>query len=313
MNIETIQPKSLNNSLRYSFRAMGCPINILVTGTNDDAWLAMTTTRQRIIELEELWSRFKETSEITRLNRAGGRSMHVHPDTINLFEHMKRGFLATNGRFDPTLLVPIVTLGYQSSLDGIGATAIVDLSLDSRGQTESIILDHEQNLVTMPIGTAVDPGGVGKGLAADLVLDAIVPNLCAGAMLSIGGDVAVRGDAPEGNDWVISILDPHAEKAISAVHLRQGGIATSSTQLRRFGDNRHHLLDPATGDSLNNGVFGATVVAGTTAWAEIFSKQVMVQGVDSLESLDRIGIAGLLVDIDGTHTNDSWKRLEVPV
>lgn len=305
--------ESSGTSLHESFRAMGCPIEIVVTGTDDNARLAIETARLRITELEMLWSRFKDSSEITLLNRSGGREVRVHPDTINLLEHMKLGFIATSGTFDPTMLVPIVTVGYGESRDGVGASSIVDLNLDARGQTALIKIDHEQHLVAMPIGTAVDPGGIGKGLAADLALDAIVPNLCAGAMLSIGGDVAVRGDAPEGNDWVIAILDPQANFPISAVHFRQGGVATSSTQLRRFANNRHHLLDPISQDSLSNGVLGATVVAGTAAWAEILSKQVMVQGVASLNELDRQGLAACVVDIDGTHTNDSWKRMEVAV
>ena len=300
-----------------SWRAMGSGVEVIVSGTDEISSSAVRHARDRIAELEQLWSRFIGTSEISRLNAARGARVAVSPETRRLVELMQEGVRATNGAFDPTMIVPIVRLGYADSFDGSGLVTEVAADLEQRGDVcrANIGRDDRSDWIELPIGTALDPGGIGKGLAADIVVAEILDRYGRGSLVSVGGDVSVGGPGPEGKGWRVVVLDPTSEHSIGEVRLAQGGVATSSTRLRRFSDPastqpNHHLIDPATLTSLTNGVDGATVIAGTAAWAEILTKAVMVRGHDEISRLDSLSIAALTVDANGIHRNLSWASYE---
>lgn len=298
---------TLHPSGRITARAMGSSVHIVVVDGHDT-----TAPRilERINELEQLWSRFEVGSDITRLNRAGGRTTEVAPETIRLVEAMIAGHRATGGHFDPTLLVPLVEVGYQASADGSGRATNITVDLARRGSPDGIVIDREVSTIRLPIGTALDAGGVGKGLAGDFIAEEFVGHECLGVLVSIGGDVVVAGEAPEGQGWTISVLDPLARHEVDRVHLACGAVATSSTEMRVF-KRGHHLIDPNSLEPAQCGVRGATVVAGSGAWAEVLAKWLVVAGPRRLDDLDRLGIAASTVTHDGYMVNHCWKQLVV--
>lgn len=300
-----------------SWHAMGSEVEVIVSGTDEISSSAVRHARDRIAELELLWSRFLGDSEISQLNRSGGLPIHVADETRRLVDLMKDGVRATGGAFDPTMIVPLVRLGYDISLDGSGRATLLETDLHQRGDTLAIEcgVDHEGSWVRLPVGTALDPGGIGKGLAADIVRDEIVETFDRGALVSIGGDVAVGGPGPEKEGWRVVVLDPDRRNSLAEVRLACGGVATSGVRRRRFPAPNstainHHLLDPQSLSPIVNGVFGVTVVAGSAAWAEILTKALMIDGRDRLEDLDDRGIGAMVVDVDGHAFNESWKKYE---
>lgn len=295
------------DSVVIESRAMGSHVRLVVVG-GDDATASRIV--ERIGRLEHHWSRFRTDSDISRLNRSAGRSTSVSRDTLRLVATMIDGHRATTGCFDPTLLVPVVAIGYGSSWDGSGASTDVKVDLDHRGSVNGIIIDHESSTVRLPVGTALDGGGVGKGLAGDIIAEEFVGNECRGLLISIGGDVVVAGDAPEGRGWTVSISDPRADHEVDRIHVAQGAVATSSTEMRVF-ERGHHLVDPNTLRSVDNGVRSATVVAGSGAWAEMLTKLLVVEGPRRLDDLDRLGVAASTTTHDGRVVNAAWRQLAV--
>ena len=96
------------------FRVMGCEAQVLaVGGRRGEAGRTV-----RLLERLELrWSRFLPDSDISKLNHAGGSWVSVDADTIRLLEAARSGSEVTGGRFDPTVLESVESLGYVSSLD----------------------------------------------------------------------------------------------------------------------------------------------------------------------------------------------------
>lgn len=300
-----------------SWHAMGSEVEVIVSGTDEISSSAVRHARDRIAELELLWSRFIDESEISCLNRSRGSSTRVSEETRRLLEMMQFGVRATDGSFDPTMVVPIIRLGYHESLDGSGRVTSLEAHLDQRGDVLAIEFgaDDRGAWVRMPAGTALDPGGIGKGLAADIVAEEIFSKFHRGSLVSIGGDVSVYGPGPENEGWRVVVLDPDAKGPIGQVRLASGGVATSGVRRRRFpdrrtGDDNHHLLDPSSLTPIANGTFGATVVAGSAAWAEILTKSLMVGGRARLDELDQLGIAATIVDVEGCAFNTMWKIYE---
>jgi len=303
----TITDTSIADTIVHDSRAMGSALRLVVVGGDDST---VNDILERIGEIERLWSRFRDDSDIARLNGARTRTTDVAPETIRLIETMIEGHRATEGRFDPTLLVPIIEIGYGTSVDGRATAPIIDLDLARRGSLLGIEVDQNASTIRLPAGTVLDPGGVGKGLAGDLITEEFVGRRCLGLLVSLGGDVVVAGQAPEGRGWTISILDPTAHHEIDRVHLAHGSVATSSAEIRVF-ERGHHLVDPDTLEATRSGVRSASVVAGSGAWAEMLTKWLMVDGPRRLDDLDRLGIAANTVTHDGQTENDCWKRLAV--
>ena len=146
---------------------MGSDAHVVVHGPVELADLAVDL----IEDLESRWSRFRDDSEVCELNRRAGEWVPVSPATITLVRRAIEGWALTGGRFDPTVLGDVVRAGYDRSFPDVAALA-TDRTLPAsplgRG-TAAIEIDDEAGAVRLPAGVGFDPGGLGKGLAADLV------------------------------------------------------------------------------------------------------------------------------------------------
>ena len=134
-------------------------------------------------------------------------------------------------------------------------------------------------------------------------------------LVSLGGDVAVSGQAPDGG-WRIRVQDvsgrpedpPTGPSAVVAIGT--GGLATSSTAARRWrrgGDILHHILDPRTG--LPAAVVWRTVsvAAATCTDANIASTAAIIRGRAAPAWLTELGLPSRLVDAAGrVHTVAGW-------
>jgi thiamine biosynthesis lipoprotein len=137
-------------------------------------------------------------------------------------------------------------------------------------------------VVSLPPGAVVDPGAIGKGLAADLVSAELVADGAAGALVSVGGDLRVAGRAPAGG-WIVA-LDHDGSEPIGSVALVAGGVATSSILRRRWwtpAGRVHHVIDPRTGRPTSGAAIACTVVAGEAWWAEALATAVIVAWEES--------------------------------
>ncbi len=258
---------------------------------------------------EALWSRFLPASDITRLNWAEGESIEVDPLTVGLIEAMREGVMITRGTFDPTVLPNVLAAGYVASVTTPALVTTIPASAQSPGQLHRVTVDGTQ--VRMPLGTSLDAGGIGKGLAADVLCKFALAQGAWGIMAEIGGDIVVAGQAPDGVAWLLGVENPFdTTELVSSVRIARGAIVTSSQRKRRFDGGRHHLIDPASGVSALTTIETVTVIAATGARAEALTKPGFMWSLpDYLAWLPDVGAAGLLVDATGhQHTTTNWGR-----
>lgn len=293
-------------------RAMGTDVRIVVLGTRATADRGI----DRIHELEHLWSRFRTDSDIGRLNAADGGPVTVSPETVLLLRTAAHAWRLSAGFVDVTCLPAVVAAGYDRSFDDLPAerSAPDDPGRFALDGPDDIVIDEHpidrSAVVFCPVGTAVDPGGIGKGLAADLVASELLADGASGVLVDVGGDVRVAGASPGDAGWTISV--DHPDRRVSLVGLHQGGIATSTTLRRRWtmsGSVHHHLIDPRTGHPSDSDVELATVIAGTAWEAEVLAKTLVIRGgADPFEVLDP-STPALAVTIGGAVlTSDDWQR-----
>ncbi|HET7487811.1 MAG TPA: FAD:protein FMN transferase [Acidimicrobiales bacterium] len=260
------------------FPTMGTAAHVVVVGGPDG--LAEQAVR-RLAELERRWSRFLPDSEVSRLNRAGGRLAVVSPDTALLVERAVEAWQRTAGAYDPTVLPALVAAGYDRDFAAVPADGPAPAGeAGPPPGCGGIVVHRPFNGVVLPAGVALDPGGIGKGLAADVVTAELVEAGAAGAMVNVGGDLRVRGEPPEGDTWSIAVEHPlHPERHLLELGLVDGAVATSSRLRRRWtrgGRALHHLIDPRTGQPVAGPLVAVTVVAADGWWAEAATKAVFV-------------------------------------
>jgi FAD:protein FMN transferase len=302
--------------LRDQFRGMGSTVIVEITdGTPGHLMLA----RDRLAFLEARWSRFRLHSDISRLNAAQGAPTVVDPATLTLLETMVHAYTLTDGSFDPTLLTPLVRLGYAASVHDPSAVTELPPGAQHRGFIKGLSIDVGELTACLPPGTMVDAGGIGKGLAADMVAQLLLDNGVAGAMVAVGGDARVMGEPPDPEGWRVP-LDAAFEPEIhvATVRLRDGGLGSSGTLRRSWvtadGTSAHHVLDPATGLPLPGGFDSpvhATVLAPTAAEAEMHATMAIVRGAPSaLPRLQQEGLPARLVYGTGrAYTNGAWESV----
>jgi thiamine biosynthesis lipoprotein len=265
---------------------------------------------------EQCWSRFLPDSDISRLNGAQGRPVEVDPSTITLVSAMVEGWQLTDGRFDPSILPALIDCGYVSSIDDVHLVTILPSGeyvvggydhLGLVGPTMADIrIDATANTITLPVGLAIDPGGIGKGLAADLAVEHLLALGASGALVSIGGDMMMRGTPPAdvGNSWTVAIQHPlRPGSSVCTLVVDAGGVATSSTQSRRWvhdGEQRHHVIDPDRSWPSITDLASVTVVARSGWLAEVHATAALLAGSHhTIGYLDANELSGVAVSTTG--------------
>lgn len=260
--------------------------------------------RRQLERLEGIWSRFLPTSDITRLNTRSGRAVVVDPDTLTLVATMVQAWRQTAHRYDPTFLPALVACGYGTSIDDPTRVTALAEHARSGGDLDAVDIDVAASIVTLPAGMAIDPGGIGKGLAADLVVARLLAAGAAGALVAIGGDLAMAGRPSSTRGWQVAVERPEPDAPVlGTLAVSGGGVATSSTRSRRWrhgGEARHHVIDPVTAGVSGSDLAAVTVVAATGWLAEAHATAALLAGSDGvLDHLDRHGLAGVAVSTDG--------------
>lgn len=265
---------------------------------------------------EQTMSRFRADSELTALNASAPAPFRASPVLFDAVSQALAWACVTDGVFDPTMLDALEASGYDRPFD------IVERHQQARPRQRhrtmrwrDIELDHERQVISMPEGVRIDLGGIGKGYTVDaaIALLGLRPN----ALVNASGDLFAAGPGPDGDGWYVGVQHPlRAQQDVATLRLSGRAVATSGVTHRHWsagGEERHHLLDPRTGECTRNGVVSATVLARTATEADVLAKCICILGAAAgLRFLARFdGCEALVVKDDGgIVTSPGWKEYE---
>jgi len=292
---------------RIDFQAMGTSFFCMLVGADKEICDAVYELAN---DLEAKWSRYISTSEVMFLNNNPDSMHEVSDATLRLVNEMKNGFEVTNGLYSGNILGELIDLGFAQSR--INPENVTNWKARSKSTADlsDVVIDLETKSVSVPSGVALDSGGIGKGLAADLMSDYAMQLGVMGVAVFAGGDVAVKGMAPDAAGWKVKISDPRdVENFIDSVVLSRGGLATSGPMGWKI-DSAHHIIDPRTKTSSDSDVLQATVIAQNASQAEVLSKMCVILGSqEGITRIDSLGVAALIVDdTNQVHTSENWKK-----
>lgn len=292
------------------FRAMGTDCHVLVDAGDDVLEADLLALAQRRVDLlEQCWSRFRPDSELSMMNALAGRGPQpVSADYLLLVTRMREAWELSGGLFDPTVLASMTALGYDADFSVVAArTSASDIDVMPAPGMTAVLIDEADGTVGLPAGIGLDPGAIGKGLAADVIAEEIHGIGARAVLINLGGDISIAGtlEAP----WSIGVDDERlprdlADRTLRVLEFPLGtdriGIATSTTLKRRWAQGRrHHVIDPRTGAMSRTDLVQVTV-ADSAAWrAEVVATTALLQDSrDALAWLEASGAPALLVTED---------------
>jgi thiamine biosynthesis lipoprotein len=292
-----------------TFPALGTFATVLVADP-DALGQAHHLVAAELAAIDAACSRFRDDSELWRVNHARGRPVEVSPLFADALTVALDAAELTDGDVDPTCGQSLARLGYDR--DFALARQCTDPLRQPpmpAGGWRRVELDRGHRAVRVPAGILLDLGATAKALAADRAAAAVQAAVGGGVLVNLGGDLRVAGDPPDGG-WPVGIADDAGFDTSTAsvrprqvVMVRDGGLATSSPLGRtwRRGDTRlHHIVDPVTGRSARSCWRTVSVAAASCVGANIASTAAILRSERAIGWLDGLGLPARLVRQDGT-------------
>lgn len=260
---------------------------------------AVRIAEQDLADVGNTCDRFRSDSELSRIADAS-RGVRVSPLLAELIGAAIEAAATSDGAVDPTVGAALAALGYDRDLelvlrDGVPSRVVLTAVPGWRR------VRLEDGVLTMPAGLRLDLGATAKAVAADRIAAAVAARTGAGVLVNLGGDIATAGEGPAGG-WQVTVQDLPADPATQVSLAGGWALATSSTQRRRWtadGEDRHHIVDPASGRPAEPVWRSASVVARTASLANTWSTAAVVLGRRAPAALARVGVAARLVDAAG--------------
>ncbi|MCW3025997.1 MAG: FAD:protein transferase [Solirubrobacterales bacterium] len=298
---------------------------VVLRSTDASAIADVRAAVQRELDaIDRACSRFRADSELSRVNGAAGRSTRVSPLLIEALEVALRAAELTGGDVDPTVGRSIELAGYDrdwrllaAAPAGAGergrrAPSAQAIVARMRAGWRGIAVDRTSSSVSIPRGVRLDLGATAKAWAADRGARVGADAGGCGVLLSIGGDIATCGPAPEAG-WRILVTDDHRSGHSApgqTISIRCGGLATSSTAVRRWGRrgrSMHHIIDPRTGEPVRATWRTVSVAAANCTDANIAATAALVRAGEAPQWLASLCLPARLLDWEGGVTTiDNW-------
>jgi thiamine biosynthesis lipoprotein len=260
-----------------------------------------------LADFDQACSRFRDDSELSRLNRAAGGWVSVGPVLFRAVMAAIWAAGATAGAVDPTIGRTLRISGYDRDFKAINTRdAPLRLRAAASPGWRAIQVDSHGRRIRLPPGVELDLGATAKALAADRAAAAALLAVSSkgGVLVSLGGDVALSGKPPS-EGWIVQVaespdaLEPSRSEVVS---IHDGGLATSSTSVRRWtrgGVQMHHILDPATGQPAAGHWRTASVAAASCLEANAAATAAIVQGTRAVAWLQARRLPARLVGRSG--------------
>lgn len=258
------------------FTAMDTFMHFTVYGNSS----AGAHARDEIQSLDQLLSVTDETSEVYAINHRTAPARELSPELTALLEQSLILSRQTDGAFDPTVYPVVRAWGFTTE----------DYHVPEQEELECLLalVDHtapvlNTNILTLPDGVQLDFGGIAKGWAGDRAAQLLRSQGVTCGILRLGGNIHTIGTKPDGSLWNIGIEDPDTGGTLATLGVADLAVVTSGSYQRFFtanGQTYHHIIDPATGYPVDNGLSSVTVVGKYGARCDALSTALFVMGLE---------------------------------
>lgn len=295
----------------HRFKAMGGPCELrLYAADAASAARYAGAAEAEILRLERLYSRYREDSVTTRINRSAGdgHGVEVDEETAALLDYAHTAWVQSEGLFDITS--GVLRRAWDFKAQRLPAQAEIEALLPLIGWDQ---LQWQRPRLLLPrAGMELDFGGYVKEYAADRAAQAARAAGARHGFVELAGDIALVGPHPDGKPWQIGVRHPRApDSPMATIPLAAGAIASSGDYERYFeheGVRYCHVLNPRTGWPVQ-GLAAVSVVAEQCLVAGTASTIAMLKGaVAGPAWLEGLGLRYLCIDARGELSGTTEQR-----
>ena len=309
----TTLPKS--ESLTMTGTYFDTVVQIEVWGADQDM---IEHCRKMCETYEQMLSATIKTSEISRINNAGGEPVSVSDDTAELIEKGIEYGELSDGLFDITIAPASSLWDFTDNEDKTIPDPAELAEAVSHIDYRCVHVDGNTVVLTDP-EAQIDLGGIAKGYIADRLKEYLESEGIEHALIDLGGNMLALGGRYDGTDFRIGLQKPFAETgtAMAALSINDQSVVTSGDYERYFekdGVIYHHILAPSTGYPVQNDLDQVTIISERSVDGDALSTTCFAMGLEDgmelIRSLD--GVEAIFVTKDGEiHTSSDEIGLQV--
>ncbi|GGY34321.1 FAD:protein FMN transferase [Bacterioplanes sanyensis] len=257
----------------HSFTAMASPCRLLLQGEPEACQAAAQAAEAEVKRIEAKYSRYRDDSELSRINRLAGQITDIDSETQQLLHYAQVCWQQSDGLFD--ISAGILRQAWDFKTQRLPSQQQLQPLLQRIGWQRAELNEHS---LLMPTGMEIDLGGLGKEYAADQAALMCRQHGIDTGIIDLGGDLHILG--PRGqHPWQLGVRHPREDKAFAQLPVYQGGMASSGDYERYFerdGQRFCHLLNPHTGMPVSYWA-SITVLAPTCLLAGTLSTIAMLK------------------------------------
>lgn len=254
----------------------------LYAKTQEQAKKALEAAAKELFRLDNELSTNITTSQLYQLNTTG--SAHFDQAGKDLMKQSITYYQKTDGLFNIAIYPIVKAWGFTTNHYQVPDTKTINKLLPL-SDFNLVKFDENTGEVTLTKeAMGIDFGGIAKGYASDRVLEIFKAHKISSGLLSLGGNVALLGEKPNGSPFVVGIQNPNDPQSyFAALSLKDISVITSGDYQRFFedkGKTYHHIIDPRTGKPANNGLRSVTIVSKNGSLGDSYATTLFILGKD---------------------------------
>jgi thiamine biosynthesis lipoprotein len=233
-----------------------------------------------INRLETTLSTNIETSEIAQLNQNQQGSVSI--DTMELLQRGKEAYESTGGAFNIAVYPLMKEWGFTSGIYQVPEEGKIKELLAVANPSDINLDEDNLQVVFEQSGMGIDLGGIAKGYTSNRIMDIFDDYGIQSGVISLGGNVQLKGAKVDGSNWRVGIEDPKdTSQYIGVLEVADKAVITSGGYERYFeedGKIYHHILDTTTGYPADSGIISVSIVTRDGTLGDILSTTLFIMG-----------------------------------
>lgn len=256
--------------------AMDTVMSITTYNSNEDI---LTLCKERILELENLFSVTDENSEVFTLNTT--KELAPSKDTYSLIKGAIEISNETSGALDISIYPILKAWGFTTGNYSVLSTNKINSLLNTVDYKK---INLSEDKITIPNNMEIDLGSVAKGYTSNEIIKLLRENNVESALINLGGNVHTLGSKIDGTSWKVAVKNPIDNSNVLAVSVIDKAVITSGAYERFFTDdlgNKYgHIIDPKTGKPTESDLLSVTIIGDDGILCDALSTSLFVLGLD---------------------------------
>ena len=266
--------------------ALGSPAEITIYHPNQkEAEDILSESHKKLVQLENLFSLYKEDSQLSMLNK-NGYVENPHPDMLALLNLSKKYAEMTNGAFDVTVQ-PLWNL-YNEAFIKTNKPPLESEIEKTLSLVDWRSISVSKNLINYEKeGMSSTLNGIAQGYITDKISEHLINSDINNTLVQLGEYRGI-GDHPDGRPWRLLLSNPEHTDSIGEIEFTNAAVATSAGLGTPFDltGKHHHIFDPKNGYNANN-YLQVSVTSKTAAEADALATAFLILNRKASEKIAR--------------------------